>query len=245
MVSEHGVLFRSLIIVNKFKTCVEIGIAGGKTSKLLCQAVEKVGGHLYGFDIWSVHGIKDSINHQYCEWYEKEYGSSLRQVKQYKQKSSKKGVENFLKSNGLKSFTMTKIDTKSPEFPKVLKSKCPKIDFAFIDGDHSYNGVKHDFDAVYPLISKTGVIAFHDTQKIDGSREFMLDLRTKYYDGTYDIVDFPFGNGKRNVGVSLLVKRSFPILGTPIDEMCGSNSMPHEILEKEKNWYNNEIKKWS
>lgn len=37
-----------------------------------------------------------------------------------------------------------------------------KIDFLLIDGDHTYKGVKQDFDLYSPLVRKGGSIAFHD-----------------------------------------------------------------------------------
>jgi len=37
-----------------------------------------------------------------------------------------------------------------------------KIDFLFIDGDHTYEGVKEDFEMYSPLVEKNGLIAFHD-----------------------------------------------------------------------------------
>tara|TARA_R110000868_G_scaffold369704_1_gene633133 strand:+ start:1507 stop:2115 length:609 start_codon:yes stop_codon:yes gene_type:complete len=37
-----------------------------------------------------------------------------------------------------------------------------KIDFLFIDGDHSYEGVKQDFEMYSPLVAEGGSIAFHD-----------------------------------------------------------------------------------
>jgi len=37
-----------------------------------------------------------------------------------------------------------------------------KVDFLFIDGDHSYEGVKKDFEMYSPLVKKGGIIAFHD-----------------------------------------------------------------------------------
>ena len=37
-----------------------------------------------------------------------------------------------------------------------------KIDFLFIDGDHTYKGVKKDFEMYSPLVRKGGIIAFHD-----------------------------------------------------------------------------------
>lgn len=37
-----------------------------------------------------------------------------------------------------------------------------RLDFLFIDGDHSYEGVKHDFEVFSPLVRVGGLIAFHD-----------------------------------------------------------------------------------
>ena len=36
------------------------------------------------------------------------------------------------------------------------------IDFLFIDGDHSYDGVKSDFEMYSPLVNEGGIIVFHD-----------------------------------------------------------------------------------
>lgn len=49
--------------------------------------------------------------------------------------------------------TLDKIET-------ILNDK--KIDFLFIDGDHTYEGVKKDFEMYSPLVKKNGIIAFHD-----------------------------------------------------------------------------------
>lgn len=37
-----------------------------------------------------------------------------------------------------------------------------KVDFLFIDGDHTYEGVKRDWEMYSPLVRKGGLIAFHD-----------------------------------------------------------------------------------
>ncbi|MFH1490274.1 MAG: class I SAM-dependent methyltransferase, partial [Pseudomonadota bacterium] len=37
-----------------------------------------------------------------------------------------------------------------------------KFDFLFIDGDHSYEGVKQDFQTFAPFVRQGGMIAFHD-----------------------------------------------------------------------------------
>ena len=43
---------------------------------------------------------------------------------------------------------------------KILDSK--NLDFLFIDGDHSYRGVKSDFTMYTPLVSQGGIVALHD-----------------------------------------------------------------------------------
>jgi hypothetical protein len=40
-----------------------------------------------------------------------------------------------------------------------------KIDFLFIDGDHSYEGVKLDFDLYSTILSEKGIIMLHDTDE--------------------------------------------------------------------------------
>ena len=52
------------------------------------------------------------------------------------------------------------IDSTLNKIKKILKSKL--IDLLFIDGDHSYEGVKKDFEMYSPLVKKGGIIAFHD-----------------------------------------------------------------------------------
>lgn len=36
------------------------------------------------------------------------------------------------------------------------------LDFLLIDGDHTYKGVKQDFEMYSRLVSEDGIIAFHD-----------------------------------------------------------------------------------
>lgn len=43
---------------------------------------------------------------------------------------------------------------------EILKGK--QLDFLFLDGDHSYEGVKKDFEMYAPLVKNGGVIALHD-----------------------------------------------------------------------------------
>jgi predicted O-methyltransferase YrrM len=36
------------------------------------------------------------------------------------------------------------------------------LDFLFIDGDHTYEGVKRDFEMYAPLVRPGGIVSFHD-----------------------------------------------------------------------------------
>lgn len=224
---DYTDFLKSFIKFSKAKTVVEIGVANGDSTIELCKTLKEINGKLFGFDIWNKHGLKN----------------------QYKQQGSLQDVLTRLKKQGLNNFVLNKIDTinNRDEFERVLDNLLEnnKIDFAFIDGDHSYIGIKNDFEVVYSRLSKTGIIAFHDTLMIDGCREFMLDLKTKYFDGTYDIINFPFGCGKRLCGVSILMKRSFPNNKRKIDQIAGSLSSPKEIEERESQWLKEEKGKYS
>jgi len=43
---------------------------------------------------------------------------------------------------------------------RILKGE--QLDYLFIDGDHSYAGVKKDFEMYAPLVRSGGMVAFHD-----------------------------------------------------------------------------------
>jgi len=55
-------------------------------------------------------------------------------------------------------------DSHSQETLEKLKSilNDRHIDFLFIDADHTYEGVKKDFEMYSPLVRERGIIAFHD-----------------------------------------------------------------------------------
>lgn len=54
-----------------------------------------------------------------------------------------------------------------PQSVKVHKT----VDFLFIDGDHSYEGVKRDWEMYSPFVKKGGLISFHDTVISDRHHE--------------------------------------------------------------------------
>lgn len=52
------------------------------------------------------------------------------------------------------------------------------IGLLWIDGDHSYNGVRADFEAWEPYVVKNGIVAFHDSQ-VDGVKKLIEELVLK------------------------------------------------------------------
>ena len=53
-------------------------------------------------------------------------------------------------------------DSQTFETRDKVKEFCPQYDLIFIDGDHSYEGVKRDFELYKTLLSPRGHIIFHD-----------------------------------------------------------------------------------
>jgi predicted O-methyltransferase YrrM len=77
-----------------------------------------------------------------------------------------------------------------------------KLDFLYIDGDHSYEGVKADFEMYAPLVRSGGVVALHDIVERPHESdvevdEFWEELKEEYE--TEEIVASPdqdwAGNG--------------------------------------------------
>ncbi len=64
----------------------------------------------------------------------------------------------------LQKLTLLRKNSHSRETFELLKNtiKNKEVDFLFIDGDHSYKGVRQDYELYSPLVRKGGIIAFHD-----------------------------------------------------------------------------------
>jgi predicted O-methyltransferase YrrM len=80
------------------------------------------------------------------------------------------------------------------------------IDFAFIDGDHTYEGVKSDFINYGRLVRPGGIIAFHDilprSEFLDIQvYKFWQQIKDKY--NTKELIG-PEGSG-RKVGIGLIL----------------------------------------
>jgi predicted O-methyltransferase YrrM len=90
-------------------------------------------------------------------------------------------------------------DSHSPLSLSKVKSilRGQKLDFLFIDGDHTYDGVKRDYRIYAPLVCKGGLIAFHDICKHPPSLgcevdKFWNEIKTAH--SYQEIIDSPHQN---------------------------------------------------
>ena len=72
------------------------------------------------------------------------------------------------------------------------------IDFLFIDGDHSYEGVSRDFECYGPLVRPGGTIAFHDIvpgdeSLVGGVPRFWPEVKARYEETAEYVRDWSQG----------------------------------------------------
>ncbi|MFX1393423.1 MAG: class I SAM-dependent methyltransferase [Promethearchaeota archaeon] len=88
---------------------------------------------------------------------------------------------------------------------KILKEK--EIDLLFIDGDHSYEGVKQDFEMYAPLVKKNGIIAFHDIVVIPSEQNCDVNKFWKEIKKIYDYKEFVEDWEQGNCGIGVIFNK--------------------------------------
>lgn len=79
------------------------------------------------------------------------------------------------------------------------------IDFLFIDGDHSYQGVKQDFEMYKKLVRPGGFIAFHDIIDNDFDKSFGTQIFWKEIKNNFEHQEFVRLNPqKTGCGIGLI-----------------------------------------
>jgi len=121
----------------KPKVCVEIGSARGKSACAIGLALRRNGqGRLYAID-----------PHSPTNWNDSESTDTFGIITAHLEKAGVSEIVEIVR----KTSTEAAADWQDP------------IDLIFIDGDHSYEGVKADWDRFMPHVSEFGVVIFHDT----------------------------------------------------------------------------------
>jgi len=68
-------------------------------------------------------------------------------------------------------------DSNSLGIESVVHNLGYAYDLIYIDGDHSYDGVKADFNNYFDYLTVGGMIGFHDTVIFPGVKKFMDELK--------------------------------------------------------------------
>lgn len=121
----------------KPNVCVEIGSARGRSTCFIGMALkDNGGGKLYAID-----------PHARTPW------------------NDSQSIETFdVLTRNLKSLGLTQhVDIIRKNSTDAAKEWHRQIDFIFIDGDHSYEGVKRDWNLFVPHVGEFGLVVFHDT----------------------------------------------------------------------------------
>jgi predicted O-methyltransferase YrrM len=133
-------------------------------------------------------------------------GYSLRRVPYYKAFASARQRLRLLRADSHHPATLRKVE-------RILEGK--PLDFLFIDGDHTYDGVRQDFETYGKLVRPGGLVAFHDIvsadQAIGGEvARFWADLRQRF-----PVQEFIESPEQAMMGIGLLEVPKRGLLPTP------------------------------
>jgi predicted O-methyltransferase YrrM len=122
---------------NPPKNVMEIGTANGGTLFLLTRMAAD------DAEILSVDLPGGKFGGGYPEWKESIYKSFAKPTQ----------TVNLIRANSHDKETLVKVRS-------YLKNR--KVDFMFIDGDHTYEGVKQDFNTYKDFLADNALVMFHD-----------------------------------------------------------------------------------
>ena len=96
-------------------------------------------------------------------------------------------------SNAQSDITFLRRDSHDQKTLEAVQSVFDSdVDFLFIDGDHTYEGVKQDYEMYSPLVRVGGLIGFHD---VAYDSEIQVNRYFKEIDATKNRIDLTHGIG--------------------------------------------------
>jgi len=207
-----GLLIYSLIMMNRAKVCVCIGTGGGFIPRIMTQA---------RMDLWEQ---KIFDGNPAKEW--GDIGTTIII-------DAANGVGGFTdwtdENSFLRNYYSPQIilDTSERAYYDYFVRQDIKIDYLHIDGDHSYEGVKRDFELYSNLMSDNGIITIHDTDQnyhntflvpdnqrehfdsFDGPAKFIKELENNTAWNLVNLKNFIMFDSKRptTTGITILAKK--------------------------------------
>ncbi len=218
--TEHTPLAMLLVECLHPRVIVELGTQHGVSYCSFCQAVEelKLPTHCYAVDTWK--GDAHATHYK-----ESVYADLLAHHHRY---------ESFSKL-----LRMT-FDEALPQIPDRW------VDLLHIDGLHTYEAVKKDFETWLPKLSERAVVLFHDTMELQngfGVHQLWQELSP----------NFPSFNLEHGHGLGILAVGPQPPQAM-LDFLSTANAKPHEtralfaalgrrvLLETERDWLTHQSK---
>lgn len=180
----YGLLLYSLVLQKRPTTIIDVGTARGFSA--VCMAKALLDAKLENSHIYTI----DPIPHDKpISWH----------VQKQADTDPAMGTQ-LTRAELLKEFEpslLDKITFLSDSSGQVLSEwNDGPIEFAFIDGDHSYQGVKTDIDAIVPHLSSDATLVFDDYGPIRDKHEYKKYLFSKVkYRGVYKVVKELVKNG--------------------------------------------------
>tara|TARA_B100001778_G_C18595610_1_gene634530 strand:+ start:1369 stop:2088 length:720 start_codon:yes stop_codon:yes gene_type:complete len=145
-----GLIIYALIQFFRAKTCVCLGSGGGFIPRIMSQARKDLHEQkiFEGNNEWNWGDIGSTIV--------VDANNGIGGLTDWTEKNS------FLRKN---FYPRVIIDTTENAYYNFFVKEDIKIDYLHIDADHSYEGVKLDFELYSKILSPHGIISIHDTDK--------------------------------------------------------------------------------
>ena len=186
-ICHHRVRFLTMLINfygGKLNNYLEIGVHNGASMSYVLQSNYLIG-NCVGVDLF-----EDTF-----------YNDNLNQNKIYS------NLEQLNKNNN----TIKLIKGNSNSMRVIDQVKEHTYDVIFIDGDHTYDGVKNDFVNYYPYLSKHGVMVFDDFNKANtnkGVYRFINEIidNKKLFNNHYKFIDQEHNHSKYKDGIIAFFK---------------------------------------
>ena len=147
-IKEGRLLFKLARSLKNNSVIVEIGAFKGESACFISEGIGTKNCILYSIDTWHNDRMPQGRGDVFADF--------LKNIEPYK----------------------NKIEPLRGYSSEVVRSwpKERKIDFLFIDGDHSYIGIKRDVQDWIPLVKKNGIICFHDYPEEPGVKKVVDEI---------------------------------------------------------------------
>jgi ubiquinone/menaquinone biosynthesis C-methylase UbiE/predicted O-methyltransferase YrrM len=173
---ELCLLYESIMYV-KPQHCIEIGTYMGRSAYAICSALKKLGGkrRLLCIDTFASPLSKEYFEMDFMVNMMSRVPEVAEEYSNYERYPTT--LDCLLLTLNRYPFMENYIDIKICNSNDLMLNN-EMYDFALIDGDHTYDGVKNDFIKIKPFIKNGGVICFHDnSEHFPGVRQFIDEVR--------------------------------------------------------------------